>query len=173
MILSLNNKDNITLCGMMGSGKSAVGKILAKKINFNFIDTDKLIEEKTGKSISEIFDEDGENKFRKLEQTIICDILQNKKIIVSLGGGAIINSETRKIINKNSFSIYLNVKIDILKKRLKKSRNRPLIFGKDLHQTLTELLKKREKFYKKTDLIITNEKNINETVNNIIKNIIL
>ena len=173
MILSLNNKNNITLCGMMGSGKSSVGKMLAKKINFNFIDTDKLIEKKVGKSISEIFDEYGENKFRKIEQTIICDILKNKKIVVSLGGGAIINSKTSEIINKNSFSIYLNVKIDILKKRLRNSRNRPLIFGKDLDQTLTELLKKREKFYKKTDLIITNEKNINETVNNIIKNIIL
>jgi shikimate kinase len=169
MFLSINNKLNITLCGMMGSGKSAVGKIMAKKIDYNFIDIDRLIEKKAKKSISNIFEEDGEKYFRNLEQKITIDMLKSKKTIVSLGGGAIINKSIRNSIKKNSYNIYLKVSIDILKKRLENSRQRPLIIKKDLNQTLSELIKKREKFYKLADLVIINETNIISTVENIIK----
>ena len=168
MFLSINNKLNITLCGMMGSGKTAVGKIMAKKINYKFIDIDRLIEIKAKKSISNIFEEDGEKYFRNLEQKITIDILKSKKTIVSLGGGAIINKSIRNSIKKNSYNIYLKVSIDILKKRLENSRQRPLIIKKDLNQTLSELIKKREKFYKLADLVIINESNIISTVENII-----
>ena len=171
MFLSINNKLNITLCGMMGSGKSAVGKIMAKKIDYNFIDIDKLIEKKEKKSISNIFEEDGEKYFRNLEQKITIDMLKNKKTIFSLGGGAIINESIRNSIKKNSYNIYLKVSIDILKKRLENSRNRPLIIKKDLNQTLGKLIKKREKFYKSADLVVLNETNIISTVENIIKKI--
>ena len=132
MFLSINNKLNITLCGMMGSGKSAVGKIMAKKIDYNFIDIDRLIEKKAKKSISNIFEEDGERYFRYLEQKITIDILRSKKTIVSLGGGAIINKSIRNSIKKNSYNIYLKVSIDDLKKRLENSKQRPLIIKKDL-----------------------------------------
>ena len=169
MFLSINNKLNITLCGMMGSGKSTIGKIMAKKIDYNFIDIDKLIEKKAKKSISNIFEEDGEKYFRNLEQKITIDMLKNKKTIFSLGGGAIINESIRNSIKKNSYNIYLKVSIDILKKRLENSRNRPLIIKKDLNQTLGKLIKKREKFYKSADLVVLNEKNIVCTVENIIK----
>lgn len=169
MFLSINNKLNITLCGMMGSGKSAVGKIMAKKIDYNFIDIDRLIEKKAKKSISNIFEEDGERYFRYLEQKITIDMLRSKKTIVSLGGGAIINKSIRNSIKKNSYNIYLKVSIDVLKKRLENSKQRPLIIKKDLNQTLGELLKKREQFYKSADLVIKNETNIISTVENIIK----
>ena len=91
MFLNINNKLNITLCGMMGSGKSIIGKILAKKINYNFIDIDQLIEKKTNKPIINIFKEKGEDYFRDLEEKITVKILKNKKTIISLGGGAIVN----------------------------------------------------------------------------------
>ena len=91
MTLTISGKLNITLCGMMGSGKSTLGKILAKKIGYNFVDTDKLIEEKEKKSINKIFEEDGENYFRQQEEKITLDILKNSNTVVSLGGGAIIN----------------------------------------------------------------------------------
>ena len=101
MLLNINNKINITLCGMMGSGKSAVGKILANKLNYNFIDVDKMIEIDAGKTIKKIFEEDGEQYFRDLEEKKTINILELKETIVSLGGGAIINKNIRGSIKKN------------------------------------------------------------------------
>jgi shikimate kinase len=168
MFLNNNNKFNISISGMMGSGKSTISKIIAKKINYKFVDIDKLIEEKEKKTINKIFEEKGEKYFRKLEEKITIDVLNKKKIVVSLGGGAIINKNIRKSIIENSYNIYLKVDIDILVKRLKNSKNRPLIYEKDLSRVLAELIKKREKFYNNADLIIENEKNINNTVERII-----
>ena len=173
MSLSINNKINITLCGMMGSGKTAVGKSIANMLNYKFIDTDKQIEKITKKSIKEIFNEDGEKFFRNLEEKIITSFLNEKNIIISLGGGSIINKNIRKLIKKNSYNIYLHVKIDILIKRLQNSNNRPLIVNTDLNTTLNELFEKRKKFYQKADLILSNENGLNKTVKKIIKEISL
>jgi len=171
MFLSINNKSNITLCGMMGSGKSVIGKIIAKKINYNFVDIDELIEKKTNKSINKIFKENGEKYFRNLEEKLTIDILKNEKNIVSLGGGAIKNKNIRNSIKKNSYNIYLKVSIDILKKRLKNSNKRPLIDKSDIQNILIDLMETREKFYQNADLIIKNEKSIIDTIENIIKKI--
>ena len=118
MLLNINNKINIALCGMMGSGKSAIGKILANKLDYNFIDVDKMIEIDAKKTIKKIFEEDGEEYFRDLEEKLTINILRRKKTIISLGGGAIINKKIRNSIKKNSYNIYLNVDLDILIKRL-------------------------------------------------------
>tara|TARA_B100001057_G_scaffold424838_1_gene447848 strand:- start:672 stop:1193 length:522 start_codon:yes stop_codon:yes gene_type:complete len=172
MLLNINNKTNITLCGMMGSGKSAIGRILANKLNYNFIDVDKVIENEAKKTIKKIFEEDGEMYFRDLEEKITINTLENREAIVSLGGGAIINKNIRNSIKKNSYNIYLNVDVDILTKRLQFSKTRPLIYKKDLKKELINLINKRKKFYQKADLIIQNEKNIIETTENIIKKIV-
>jgi shikimate kinase len=172
MLLNINNKLNISLCGMMGSGKSAIGKILANKLNYNFIDVDKIIEIEAKKTIKEIFEEDGEEYFRDLEEKITIKTLENKETIVSLGGGAMINKNIRNFVKKNSYNIYLKVDVDILTKRLENSRIRPLIYKKDLKTELINLINKRKKFYQKADLIIQNEKNIIETTKNIIKKIV-
>ena len=172
MLLNINNKLNITLCGMMGSGKSAIGRILANKLDYNFIDVDKMIEIDARKTIKKIFEEDGEQYFRDLEEKITINILELKETIVSLGGGAIINKNIRGSIKKNSYNIYLNVNIDILTKRLQNSKTRPLIYKKNLKKELINLIGIREKFYRKADLIVKNEKNIIETTENIIKKII-
>ena len=172
MLLNINNKLNICLCGMMGSGKSAIGKILANKLDYNFIDVDKMIEINARKTIKKIFEEDGEDYFRDLEEKITINILENKETIVSLGGGAIINEKIRNFIKKNSFNIYLKVDVDILTKRLQNSKNRPLIYKTNLKEKIINLINNREKFYRKADLIVKNENNINETTENIIKKII-
>jgi shikimate kinase len=172
MLLNINNKINITLCGMMGSGKSAIGKILANKLNYNFIDVDKIIENEAKKTIKKIFEEDGEVYFRDLEERITIKTLENKEAIVSLGGGAIINKNIRSFVEKNSYNIYLKVDVDTLTKRLENSRNRPLIYKKDLKTELINLINKRKKFYQKADLIIQNEKNLIETTKNIIQKIV-
>ena len=172
MLLNINSKINITLCGMMGSGKSSIGKILAKKLNYNFIDVDKMIEKKAKKSINKIFEDEGEVYFRALEEKITINILSNKKTIVSLGGGAIVNNNIRNSIKKNSYNIYLKVSIDDLKKRLQNSKTRPLINKENLNNKLINLLDSREKFYLKADLIIENQNTILETTEKIIKKII-
>ena len=172
MLLNINNKTNITLCGMMGSGKSAIGRILANKLNYNFIDVDKVIENEAKKTIKKIFEEDGEIYFRDLEEKITINTLENREAIVSLGGGAIINKNIRNSIKKNSYNIYLNVDVDILTKRLQFSKTRPLIYKKDLKKELINLINKRKKFYQKADLIIQNEKNMIETADDIIKKIV-
>ena len=169
MFLSSNNKINITLCGMMGSGKSIIGKKLAKEIDFKFLDTDKFIEGKVGKSINKIFIENGETFFRKLEEKMILEILKNKKTVIALGGGSIVNKIIRNSIKNNSYNIYLDVNIDILVKRLKKSKNRPLIHKKNIYQTIETLINKRKKFYSKADLIIKNDNNINNIIKIILK----
>ena len=172
MLLNINNKLNISLCGMMGSGKSAIGKILAKKLDYNFIDVDKMIEINARKTINKIFEEHGEEYFRDLEEKITINILQHEETIVSLGGGAILNKNIRNSINKNSYNIYLNVDVNILTKRLQNSKTRPLLYKKNLKKELINLISIREKFYLKADLIIKNEKNIIDTTENIIKKII-
>ena len=171
MLLNINNKLNISLCGMMGSGKSAIGKILANKLDYNFIDVDKMIEIDAKKTIKKIFEEDGEEYFRDLEEKLTINILRHKKTIISLGGGAIINKKIRNSIKKNSYNIYLNVDIDILIKRLQNSKTRPLIYKKNLKKELINLINIREKFYRKADLIVKNEKNIILTTENIIEKI--
>ena len=157
---------------MMGSGKSSVGKILANKIGYKFVDVDKLIENETKKSIKNIFEEDGEAYFRNLEEKITVKILDEKEILVSLGGGAIINKNIRNSIKKYSYNIYLKVDVNILSKRLRHSKTRPLIYKKNLNKELISLINKRENFYQKADLIVNNEKNIIETTKNIIQKLI-
>ena len=171
MLININNKINISLCGMMGSGKSSIGKILANKLDYNFIDVDKMIEINAKKTIKKIFEEDGEEYFRNLEEKITINTLRRKKTIISLGGGAIINEKIRNSIKKNSYNIYLNVDLDILIKRLKNSKTRPLIYKKNLKKELINLINIREKFYRKADLIVKNEKNIILTTENIIEKI--
>ena len=169
MLLKIGNKINITICGMMGSGKSSIGKLIAKKINYNFIDTDILIEKKENKSINQIFAENGEEYFRALEKKITLNYLNNKKTIISLGGGAILNKDIRLAIKLNSFNIYLKSNKFVLKKRLESSKSRPLLQNVILDEKLDELLNQREKFYNNADLIINNDKKINNTINEILK----
>ena len=114
-------KKNICIMGLMGSGKSIIGKELSKYLNLKFYDTDKEIELKTKKKISTIFDEDGESYFRDIEENICIELLDKKNCIISLGGGSIINKKIRKKIKLNSYSIYLQVKLNNLLMRLELS----------------------------------------------------
>ena len=170
MIFSDYNKLNITFCGMMGSGKSFIGKKFAKIIDFNFIDTDSFIEKKTGKSINQIFSESGEIFFRELEENYISKILHKKNYVFSLGGGVMNNVNLRNIIKKNSYNIYLEVEINILSKRLEYSKNRPLINNINIKKKISELIIERENYYKEADLKIKNNKKISDTINELKNN---
>ena len=161
-------KKNICIMGLMGSGKSLIGKDLSKNLNLKFYDTDKEIELMTNKKISAIFEEEGESYFRDIEEKVCIEILTIDNCVVSLGGGSIISKKIRKIIKKNSYSIYLQVKLNNLQNRLKFSRKRPLL-NKNLSNSeiLKNILKNRQKYYEKADLIINNDGDKSQSLNQI------
>ncbi len=135
----------------MGVGKSSIGKILAKKLNYNFIDVDKLIEAKEGVSINLIFKNKNENYFRKIESDITLSELKNRNSVISLGGGAFINNIIRKNVKKFSISFWLDVPLDELVKRLKKNKQRPLLFKKNINETVKRIYFERKKIYNEAD----------------------
>ena len=108
------NKNNIALIGHMGSGKSSLGNFIANKLDFEHIDTDNQIIKFEEKSIAEIFNENGEKYFRLIEKKIISRLINKKNVILSLGGGSILSSETRKILKKNTITIFLDVDLKVL-----------------------------------------------------------
>ena len=142
---------NLALTGMMGVGKSTIGKILAKKLSYNFVDVDKLIEIKEGSSINLIFKNKSEGYFRKIEKDITLSELKKNNSVVSLGGGAFLNSSIRKSVKKLSISFWLDLPTDELIKRLKKSKQRPLLFEKNTAETVKKIYFNRKKIYNEAD----------------------
>tara|TARA_E500000178_G_C16625653_1_gene575311 strand:+ start:129 stop:623 length:495 start_codon:yes stop_codon:yes gene_type:complete len=144
--------------GLMGSGKSIIGKDLGKYLKLKFYDTDKQIELEAKKSINAIFEEDGETYFRDIEEKICIELLEHNNCVISLGGGSIINSRIRKAIIQNSYSIYLKVKLDNILNRIKTLHKRPLLNKKlNKREILQNLYYNRKKFYEKADLIVKND----------------
>ena len=142
---------NLTLTGMMGVGKTTIGKRLAKKLSYSFVDVDKIIEKQEGESISSIFRNKGEDYFRKLEAQLTIKELKKNNSVISLGGGAFLNSSVRQYSRKYSVSFWLDVPIETLLKRLKKSKNRPVL-GKDKTDgSIKKIYFIRKKFYNKAD----------------------
>ena len=140
-------KKSLVLTGMMGVGKSTIGRLLAKKLRFKFIDVDRLIERQEKRSIKKIFDVDGEEYFRKIEEKVTFKILKNKSSIIALGGGAFINNEIRKEIIKNCCSIWLNLSLELLIKRYKRNNKRPLLERNNLESEVKKILQSRKKIY--------------------------
>ena len=136
---------------MMGVGKSSIGKILAKNLNYNFVDIDKLIEKKEGTTINLIFKNKGEKYFRKIENDISLIELKKANSVISLGGGAFLNNTIRKATKKFSISFWLDVSIDELIKRLKKSNNRPLLLKKNISETVKKIYFERKKIYNESN----------------------
>ena len=135
---------NIYLVGMMGSGKSTVGEILAKQLGKQCIDLDYQIEKKVGESIESIFQNEGELKFRYYET------LELKKIsnsVVACGGGIILSNENLNLMKRNGRIIYLKATLDELERRLIKSKNRPLLKNRDLRDSLEKILNERKRKY--------------------------
>jgi len=138
---------NIYLIGMMGSGKSTVGKTLSEKMHKPFIDLDSEIEKATGKNISEIFDTDGEKQFRKMETK---QLKQYSESIVACGGGIVLKDENREFINENGATILLTASMEELSHRLSDSGNRPLLADDNTEEALTKLWLERQLHYLNT-----------------------
>ena len=145
---------SLVLTGMMGVGKSTIGRILAKRLKIKFIDVDKIIEKSERKTIKQIFEENGEKYFRKLEKKITLKLLKNKKTVVALGGGAFINNEIRLKVLKTSVSIWLKVSLDKLYNRYRRNDKRPLLNKKELNKEVRDIYLARKKIYSLADFKI-------------------
>lgn len=149
----------IVLIGMMGSGKSTVGRLLARQIGFPFIDTDHLIEAQTGKSIPTIFAEEGEAAFRRYENIVVDQLAALDRVVIACGGGTLLDRTNREKLRINSLWIYLNASVETLWKRLSHSSQaiakRPLLQKGDPLKTLSMLIEERQQIYSQADLIIT------------------
>ena len=147
-------KKSLVLTGMMGVGKSTIGRLLAKRLKIKFVDVDRIIEKNERKTIKQIFEENGEKYFRKLEKKITLKLLKNKKIVVALGGGAFINDEVRNKVLKTSVSIWLKVSLDKLHKRYRRNDKRPLLNKKKLDEEVRNIYLSRKKIYSLADFKI-------------------
>ena len=130
---------SLVLTGMMGVGKSTIGKNLAEKLSYEFIDIDKLIENREGCSINLIFKNKGENYFRRIENIVSLQKLTKNNSVISLGGGAFLNSSIRRAVKESTVSFWLDVDVNELIKRLNKTKKRPLLFKKNLNETVKKI----------------------------------
>ena len=144
----MKSKENLVFLGMMGSGKSSIGSLVAKKLKLNFIDIDREIEKNLNTTIKKIFEEKGEDYFRKIEEETTLKKLKLTSTVISLGGGAFINKNIRKEILKNHLSFWLNLEEKKLLNRIKNSRKRPLVINATDNE-LIDLIKKRSNIYSK------------------------
>lgn len=142
----------------MGSGKTTLGTLLAKKLGYNFVDMDHLIEQTSGMTVPGIFSEHGEKMFRKWEHDILQEIVSRENIVVATGGGAPCYTGNIAIMNKYGLTIYLQLSPEAIRERLLNSRNeRPLVKGKNRVELLTyirELLEERDQFYLQSKLVV-------------------
>ena len=146
---------NIILTGFMGTGKTVVGRILAKKMKKEFIDTDKIIEEREQNRIVWIFQVKGEKYFRKKEEEVIEEVSQKKDCVIATGGGAIVNEKNYRNLKKNGIIICLTAKPEIILERTSPIEDRPLLLNsEDVISTIKELMKRREPYYSKADYTI-------------------
>ena len=166
---------NIILIGFMGCGKTSVGKRLAQSLNMDFLDTDQLIEEWNGKTISDIFAEEGESAFRVMETDCLKKLLEQARnpFILSVGGGLPIREENRKLLSQIGHVIYLKVSAEVVYKRLRNDKTRPLLQDANPRGRIVDLMSVRKQYYEgAADTIIeVSEKDFETIVEEIIKNV--
>jgi shikimate kinase len=167
MVMSTPN--NIFLVGPMGAGKSTVGRQLGKSLKKQFIDCDKEIENRTGASISLIFDVEGESGFRKREQQILDELTERNDLVLATGGGAVLDELNRSRLMSRGFVVYLNAPLDLLIERTSRDKTRPLLQTENPKQRISELLEQRDPLYRQVaDTIVeTNRRSARHVVKEI------
>ncbi len=146
---------NIILVGLMGAGKSTIGRNLAKHLHKDFFDSDRVIEERTGVDIATIFEIEGEQGFRDREEQVIKELCEMNNIILATGGGCVLREQNRKNMQKSGHVIYLRTSAELLYSRIRYDKSRPLMQTKSPIDTLKKLLDDRESHYMETaDIVI-------------------
>lgn len=145
----------VVLIGLMGSGKTTIGKRLAQELHLPFVDADEEIEKAANLTINEIFEQFGELYFRDGERRVIARLCGEEPMIIATGGGAFVNPETRMLIKKQAISIWLDCDIKTLAERVSRKNTRPLLRNKDPYVVLAKLAKERNPLYAQADIRIT------------------
>jgi len=146
---------NIVLVGMMGSGKTTMGRSLARHLGKTFIDSDEEIQKRTGVTIPHIFDIEGEGGFRQRETAAISDLVGRENMVLATGGGAVLSEQNRALLQQNGIVIYLKAGVHDLWQRTRHDRNRPLLQTGDPRAKLTELYQQRDPLYQQVaDIVI-------------------
>ncbi len=147
---------NLILVGMMGSGKSTMGRVLAKHLHKDFVDSDEEIQLRTGVTIPHIFDVEGESGFRQREMAALESLLGRNDLVLATGGGAVLMDKNRELMKQNGIVIYLKASVHDLWLRTRNDKSRPLLQNTDLHARINELLAQREALYQQVaDIVIT------------------
>ena len=150
---------NLILVGLMGSGKTTMGRALAKHLGKAFVDSDEEIQQRTGVTIPHIFDIEGETGFRQRETAAICDLVGRDNMVLATGGGAVLAEQSRELMQQNGIVIYLKASVHDLWQRTRHDRNRPLLQTADPHAKLTELFQQRDPLYLQvTDIVMQSGK---------------
>ncbi len=159
----------IVLIGMMGSGKTTIGKLLGEKLTLRSIDIDVIIEQNEKRTVSEIFQNEGEKYFRNIERETIKKKFTNKDLIISLGGGAFEDQLTQELLLKNSTVIYLKTSPNVILERIKNNTNRPLLKNQMTVEKIQSIILQRQKNYELANItILTDNKNTDKIVEEIL-----
>jgi shikimate kinase len=151
--------NNVYLVGLMGAGKTTIGRALANRLGLGFVDSDRVVEERTGVSIPTVFEIEGEEGFRKRESLVIAELSQMSGLVVATGGGAVLRPENRSNLKASGFVVYLNVPPHLLWERTRHDKNRPLLKVANPLLRLRELYHERDPFYREVaDLVIDGSK---------------
>lgn len=159
----------IVLIGMMGSGKTTIGKLLGEKLTLRSVDIDAIIEQNEKRTVSEIFQNEGEKYFRNIERETIKKNFMNKDLIISLGGGAFEDQLTQELLLKNSTVIYLKTSPNVILERIKNNTNRPLLKNQMTVEKIQSIILQRQKNYELANItILTDNKNTDKIVEEIL-----
>ncbi|AFR26919.1 shikimate kinase [Bartonella quintana] len=171
-LLSSLDKRALVLVGLMGAGKSVIGKRIATMLGLPFYDSDQEIEKAAQMTIIEFFKVYGESEFRALEQHVTLSLMKKSPLVLATGGGAYINEDIRQVINKNGISIWLKADLDILMKRVSRHPTRPLLQTANPKETMKKLMEQRYPIYAKANLTINSYKESRHTVaQNVIRSV--
>lgn len=168
------NRRNIILIGFMGSGKTSVGEQIADQTGRSMIDTDRMIEEKTGLTISRIFELEGEEAFRRMETELLEELLsQTDETIISVGGGLPMKEKNRGLLKKLGMVIYLNVRMETVRKRLEGDGTRPLLKSEPVEEKVNSLLAFRDPIYQSAAhmVVVVDGKTVGQVADEILQSI--
>ena len=140
-------RENIVLVGFMGSGKSAVGRLVAKRLHFQFVDTDRLIVERAGMPISEIFAQQGEEYFRDLETEVLESLGDRERSVIATGGGAVVKERNHALLKSLGFVVWLTASEDVIFDRVSRNDKRPLLQTENPRATISQMLATRRPLY--------------------------
>jgi shikimate kinase len=167
--VSKRTYQNVALIGFMGTGKSSVGWMVAEQLRFAYVDTDHLIEQSAGKSISEIFAQDGEDAFRRYEQQVVEQLKERPNSVIATGGGLGANETNLASLKTHALVVCLWASPETIWERVRSQTHRPLLQTPDPLQTIRDLLSRREAVYRQADILLSTElRSLREVAHNVV-----